>query len=134
MNVVFGLQKILPLRLLLLPIPFTSFSFSSSLVSLFYFFYSKNEDSKNHKQRWPNFLFICESEPKVFFFFIKRWFQELTNRQIPSLGVSQLPSHPNEMGWIKSMSFFIDLGCNEAKFNQSKGGLLFLTLSLPIQI
>jgi hypothetical protein len=38
------------------------------------------------------------------------------------------------MKWDESISFLIDSGRSEAKFNQGKGGLLFLTLSHPIQI
>jgi hypothetical protein len=38
------------------------------------------------------------------------------------------------MGWIKSKSLLIDSGRSEAKLNQGKGGLLFLTLSHPIKI
>ncbi|CAL2271711.1 unnamed protein product [Prunus armeniaca] len=38
-------------------------------------------------------------------------------------GDSQPPTHPNEMGWIKSISFSIDLGRNEAKFNHGKGAM-----------
>ena len=72
----------------------------------------------------PRFLFICGSGPEGLFF-IKRWFRESTNRQIRSPGDSQPPSRPNEMGWIKSISFLIDSGRSEAKFNQGKGGLTF---------
>ena len=63
-------------------------------------------------------------DPRAFFF-IKRWFRESTNRQIRSPGDSQPPSRPNKMGWIKSISFLIDSGRSEAKFNQGKGGLTF---------
>lgn len=34
----------------------------------------------------------------------------------------------------KKEDFLIDSGCSEAKFNQGKGDLLFLTLSHPIKI
>lgn len=69
----------------------------------------------------PHFLFICGSGPDGLFHFLKRWFRESTNRQIRSPGDSQPPSRPNEMGWNKSISFLIDSGRSEAKFNQGKG-------------
>ena len=56
----------------------------------------------------PRFLFICGLGSDGLFYFLKRRFRESTNRQIGSLGDSQPPFCPNEIGWIKSIRFFID--------------------------
>lgn len=42
---------------------------------------------------------------------------ESTNWQILGPGDSQPPFHPDEIGWSKSISFLIDLGCFKAKFS-----------------